>query len=145
MKFQYSVPAIADGSPLLDSRGKMVKRPILELELINKKLEKIQVLGIIDSGADTTTLNIQYADFLGVKLDRTRPKEIIGVGSGKVSVYQSVFPFEIKEMGIKLEVPAWYVDSQNVDILLGEEVFFETFRIKFEKDHDTFEINAVKK
>ncbi|KKT14841.1 MAG: hypothetical protein UV94_C0006G0005 [Parcubacteria group bacterium GW2011_GWC1_43_30] len=45
----------------------------------------------------------------------------------------------------EIEVPAWYVDSNNVDILLGQEAFFEMFKIKFEKDHDTFEVTPVRK
>lgn len=47
-------------------------------------------------------------------------------------------------MGIDITVPAWYVDSDNVNILLGQEVFFELFKIKFEKDHNAFELNPVK-
>jgi hypothetical protein len=48
-------------------------------------------------------------------------------------------------MGVDVEVPAWFVDSENVNILLGQEVFFEMFKIKFEKDHDVFELTPVKK
>jgi hypothetical protein len=51
-----------------------------------------------------------------------------------------LFHFTIKEMGKVMEVPAWFVDSENVNILLGREVFFDKFRIRFEQDHDTFEL-----
>lgn len=141
MKFQYWTV-----SGVLDSRGKMIKRPMLELELTGKDGIKANAIGLIDSGADTTMLNIQYADFLGVKLDDKNTRNILGVGNGTVPVYVSTFKFRIKRMGdSEIEVPAWYVDSNNVDILLGQEVFFEMFRIKFEKDHNTFEVTAFKK
>ena len=140
MKFKYSSVFATNGTLLLDSRGKMVKRPILTLELAGKQGDKLEVIGIIDSGADTTTLNIQYADFLGVVLDKTKPQEIMGIGRGKVPMYRGTFAFKIKDFTEKIEVPAWYVDSENVNILLGQEFFFEAFRIKFEKDHDTFEV-----
>ncbi len=139
MKFQYWTV-----SGVTDSRGKMVKRPIIELELTGRDGKKNNFTGLIDSGADTTMLNIQYADFLGKKLDDKNTRNIMGVANGTVPVYVSTFKFRIKAMGEEIEVPAWFVDSSNVDILLGQEVFFETFRVKFAKDHDTFELNKVK-
>jgi hypothetical protein len=141
MKFRYSA-ASSSGTPLLDSRGKMVKRPVLWLVLRGEKGDKIDVPAVIDSGADTTTLNIQYAGFLGTRIDVTKSKDIMGIGKDRVPIYPGVFPFKIKEMGIEMKVPAWYVDSEHVNILLGQEVFFDAFRIKFEKDHDTFEVTV---
>jgi hypothetical protein len=44
-----------------------------------------------------------------------------------------------------VEIPACFVDSPSVGVLLGQEGFFDRHRIKFEKDHDTFEINSIKK
>lgn len=141
MKFQYWTT-----SGVLDTRGKIVKRPILELELVGKDGLKTSTVGLVDSGADTTMLNIQYANLLGVRLDKKNTRNVLGVGNGTVLVYVSNFRFKIKQMGDKeIEVPAWYVDSNNVNILLGQESFFEIFRIKFEKDHDIFEVNPVKK
>jgi len=101
MKFQYWTT-----SGVLDTRGRIVKRPMLEKNTRN----------------------------------------ILGVGNGTVLVYVSTFRFKIKQIEDKeIEVPAWYVDSNNVDILLGQETFFEMFKIKFEKDHDTFEVTPVRK
>lgn len=144
MKFRYSIAA-GRNAPVLDSRGKMVKRPILWLTLKGKDGESVNVPAIIDSGADTTTVNIQYADFLGTSFTDDGKREIIGIGKGKVPIRQGQFPFMIKEMGIEMTVPAWYVDSENVNILLGREAFFDRFRIKFEQDHDTFELMESKK
>ena len=144
MKFRYTIASSPQGT-LFDSRGKMVKRPVLSLLLKGKLGEEFEALAVIDSGADTTTLNIQYAEALGISLDKEAKKDIIGVGSGRVPVHTGIFPFKIKEMGIDLEVPAWFVDSENVNILLGQEVFFDMFKIRFEKDHDAFELVEVKK
>ena len=48
-------------------------------------------------------------------------------------------------MDIDMEVPAWYVDTKHVNILLGQEIFFDSFKIKFEKDHDMFELVRANK
>ena len=138
MKFAYS-----EVLGLKDSRGKNVKRPVVMLELKALDGSILEVPAVIDSGADTTTINLQYADALGIKLGAE--KQIIGIGSGKVSVRVGNLPFKIKHLGLELDVPAWYVDSENVHILLGQEVFFEMFKIKFEKDHDAFELTPSRK
>jgi len=140
MKFKYSVASNL-ATPLYNSSGKIVKRPILWLTLTGNNGEAVNVPAIIDSGADTTTVNLQYAGFLGIDFDNSKQGQIMGIGKGKVPVNQGTFSFRIKEMGINMEVPAWYVDSENVNILLGRDVFFDLFRIKFEQDHNTFEIN----
>ena len=143
MKFKYSAVSTQSGA-LTDSRGRMVKRPVLWLVLTGKSGDKIDVPAVIDSGADTTTVNVQYAEYLGVDLGGMSRKDIIGISDGRVSVSQGDFSFTIKEMGQELTVPAWYVDSENVNILLGEEVFFDMFKIKFERDHDIFELVSSK-
>ena len=119
----------------------MVKRPMLELELLDFKGNKVfDSLALVDSGADTTMVNAQYAVALGVDLSKAKDREVMGIGDGKVPVKVGTFSFRIKRIGDEVKVPAWFVDSPNVNILLGQEVFFENYRIKFEKDHDTFEV-----
>lgn len=48
---------------------------------------------------------------------------------------------KIKYFNNVLTTPVAFTDSPSVDILLGQEDFFESFRIKFEKDHDTFDLS----
>ncbi|MEK7505147.1 MAG: hypothetical protein AAB589_02605 [Patescibacteria group bacterium] len=64
MKFQYQAAL-----GVSDTRGHMVKRPVLEVELMGVNGKKITTLGILDSGADTTTINLQYAHALGIRVD----------------------------------------------------------------------------
>lgn len=138
MKFSY----LPTASGLKDSRGKLVKRPVLIIELKAQDGSILEAPAIIDSGADTTTVNIEFAKALGIKLGEKG--SILGIGKGKVEKWAGNLPFKIKSTNFELNIPAWYVDSENVGILLGEECFFDSFRIKFEKDHDTFEIIPVK-
>ena len=140
MKFKYLTTY-----GLVDTRGNTVRRPVVEIELLAENGKNIPALGHIDSGADTTTVNIQYAEALGVKIDRTKTKHIIGIGDGQVPVYIAYLRFKIKHMDHEIEVPTWYVDSPNVNILLGQEVFFDIHKIKFEKDHNVFEISCPSK
>lgn len=136
MKFQYT-----STNGVKDCRGKLIKRPIIHIELSGENGEKIKTIGLIDSGADTSVLNVQFARALGINL---KPRDsIIGISNGKVDVQQGIIKIRIIEMDEEIEMPATFIDSSNVNVLLGQEAFFDLFRIKFEKDHDTFEITKV--
>lgn len=134
MKFKYS------GTLALDSQGRMTKRPMLKLELTLKDGRKVYPSGLIDSGADQTMVNIAYAKELGIDLSNAKPRPMNGIASGSVPTFLSTFPIKSVDLDEEITVPACYIDSTNVDILIGQEGFFDTYRIKFEKDHDSFEI-----
>ena len=140
MKFRYTSTLVPD------TRGKMTKRPVLELELLNARGEFVRNgFALVDSGADTTMVNSRYASLLGVDLTHARTRAMAGIAKGGVPTQVASLRFRIKGSADAVEIPALYIDSENVDILLGQEVFFDTHKIKFEKDHDVFEITKVKK
>lgn len=136
MKFQYTTTIATN------TKGKLTKRPIVELELAGKN-ETIQVLGLIDSGADTTLMNIQYAKVLGIDLERAQKKEFLGIGDARVTTFLSSVTMKVKHFDTPITTPVAFTDSPSVDVLLGQEDFFECFRIKFEKDHDTFDLTLA--
>jgi hypothetical protein len=138
MKFQYTTTLSTN------TKGKLTKRPILELELIGKK-ESLNVLGLIDSGADTTMVNIDYAKVLGVDLEKAEKKEFIGIGNIPVTTYVASVDMKVKHFEKPITTTVVFTESSAVDVLLGQEDFFEFFRIKFEKDHDTFDLSPSPK
>lgn len=136
MKFQYTTTLSTN------TKGRLTKRPMLELELIGKT-ETINVLGLIDSGADTTMVNIDYAKVLGIDLTKAEKKEFMGIGQIVVTTYISSVTMKVKHFAEPITSTVVFTDSSSVDVLLGQEDFFEAFRIKFEKDHDTFDLTLV--
>ena len=64
MKFRY-VPVVG----LTDTRGKMVKRPVVTVELTTTDGTVLEIPAWIDSGADRTMVNMEFAAQLGIKLD----------------------------------------------------------------------------
>ena len=133
MKYQYTATTSNN------TKGKLTKRPIVELEIIGKN-DTLNALGLIDSGADTTMMNIEYAKVLGIDLENAQKKEFLGIGSARVTTYISSVTMKVKHFDTPITTPVAFTDSSSVDVLLGQEAFFECFRIKFEKDHDTFEL-----
>jgi len=133
MKFEYLSAVNA-----LDSKGRMVKRPVLILELATKDGRICAVPAIVDSGADRTQVNFEYAAMLGVAPGP--PGDSVGIGDGTVEGYLGVLPFKIRNTDIAMEVPATYLKSSNVAVLLGREVFFDAFRIIFDQTNNSFEL-----
>ncbi|HEU0050053.1 MAG TPA: hypothetical protein VFQ43_20860 [Nitrososphaera sp.] len=52
---------------------------------------------------------------------------------------------KVRHTDMVITTPVAFTESPAVDILLGQEDFFECLRIKFEKDHDAFELSLSPK
>jgi len=139
MKYQYT----SVYNP--DTKQKLKKRPIVEIELFGKK-GTIKTLALIDSGADRSLFNIQFAREIGINLTNAKEEGFIGIGDIK-PIQCCISEVEIKIEGIdnKIKITAGFISSDSVNALLGQEGFFDNYRIKFEKDHDVFEIIPVSK
>ena len=74
MKYDYT------NTLATDTKGKLTKRPMVELELLGNK-RSVNVLGLIDLGADTVMVNIEHAHDLGINLGNARRKDFLGIGN----------------------------------------------------------------
>lgn len=83
------------------------RRPIVDVELFGPK-GSIPTIALLDSGADFSLFNIEYAKTIGV------------------------------------DIPVGFIDSRSVTGLIGQTGFFDLHRIKFERDHNSFETSPVK-
>ena len=134
MKYQYTTI-----SETYDTKGKYTRRPLLQLELLEKG-KSVTVYGLIDSGADLTLINIEYASSLGIPLHKNNTKEFIGIGGRPIVCYLHTISIRPEHFTTPVKIPVAFIESNAVDVLLGQEGFFDLYRIKFEKDHGVFEI-----
>lgn len=133
MKFKYLTNQFAE-----DSKGNLVKRPVVEVVLGYHGTER-EALGIIDSGADMTTMSTSIAELLGIDWRACPKRSLMGISGNVQPSYLATVELTIKAIGETLEVPVSFTEA-DIPILIGEETFFDTYRIRFEKDRDTFEI-----
>jgi hypothetical protein len=98
----------------------------------------LEVPAIVDSGADRTQVNFEYAEMLGVELGPR--SDSMGIGDGRVEGYLGVLTFKIRNTDMAMEVPATYLKTGNVVVLLGREAFFDAFRIIFDQANNSFEL-----
>ena len=130
--------------PSVDPKLKWVARPYIQIKLTGLKDYRIGY-ALIDSGADRCLFNIEIAEKIGLDLTEA-PEEIFGgIEGGKLIVKLHKIKIQIVGMSEEIEVIAGFVKSSGVTAILGQEGFFDRFRIKFERDHGVVEINSVRK
>ena len=126
-----------------DLNGKHFHRPVVDVEIFGPD-KSITTFALLDSGADNCLFHLEYAKAIGIDLNKCRKSLTMGVEGGKIEIYLA--DIEIKVKGLeKIKVPVGFIKSNSVNGLLGQIGFFDLNRIKFERDHNSFEINPVKR
>jgi len=127
-----------------DKTLKFIKKSIVSIEVFGPKDSK-KFDALVDSGADCSLFNIQVAEVLGINLSNARPARFTGI-SGQIDGHRlEKIKIKVDGSDASVEIPVCFIDSPTVSLLLGQEGFFDQYRIRFEKDHDTFEIVPIKK
>ena|ERR1700730_4293009 len=124
MKYRYSV---VSGQTNVD--GSYTKRPVVEVEL-SRGNHRRKFLALIDSGADQIMMPAAIAEAFDIDREKCPRRTSLGVSMEPVEGFISHLTFRIAEQ------------ADAFPVLLGREGFFDNYRIKFEQDHDTFEIAA---
>ncbi len=80
----------------------------------------------------------EIANALRINLGLCREIEMTGVGGSKKAKVCEI-DLEIPELSLSLKkTPVIFVDGSPFDIILGQNPFFETFDIRFEKRNNMF-------
>ena len=137
MKYEYIVYLPGHGGE------KFVRRPMVEVEIFGPQGKRTD-LALIDSGADRSIFNIEIAEILGIDLTNAEKRRTIGI-TGETEVFLAEVEVRMKHLEGKIKIPVGFIDSPSVGALLGQEGFFDQHRIKFERDHNSFEITPVKR
>ena len=138
MKYKFSVV-----SGQMNTDGRYTKRPIVEVK-ISRGNQKRTFLALIDSGADQIHMPVAIAEVFGVEREKCRPWTSIGISMERTLGFVGELTFQIQHQAESFVAPVIFIDT-DVPVLLGREGFFDKYRIKFEQDHDTFEITPFSK
>lgn len=138
MKFPYSK------LPSYNPNLKWIARPYIPIKIIGPK-RSWEGYGLIDSGADRCLFNSKIAEDIGLDLTKAADENFGGIEGGNLKAKLHKVELEIIGMNEEIEILAGFIDSSGVVAILGQDGFFDAFRIKFEKDHGIIEITSVKK
>jgi hypothetical protein len=133
VKYTYTTVAGAE-----TVAGKFVKRPVVEIEIAHKKQAR-KFLAVIDSGADNTLMPSYIADVLGIDYRGCPRYSVMGISMEPIEGFVADIDFLIHQQTERFTAPVVFIE-RNIPVLLGQEGFFDVHRIRFEKDHDIFEI-----
>jgi len=136
MKYRYLI------SINRDPNKPHFRRPIVDVELKGPK-SIWKTIALVDSGADYCLFNIEFAKIIGVDINQCEKDITMGVEGGGKEVFITELEIRVKDLG-EIKIPIGFIDSRSVTGLIGQIGFFDAYRIKFERDHNTFEINPVR-
>lgn len=139
MKYKYSH---VSGQHNLD--GSALKRPAVWVDISAGK-HKRRFIALIDSGADYITMSSRMAEVFGIERGGRQNRPMLGITMEPVDGFVAELTFQIENLQRSFIAPVVFINSPHVPILLGREGFFDRYRIKFEEDHDTFEITPSSK
>jgi len=138
MKFSYfKIPGN-------DPTRKWISRPIIPVMLVGPK-KSIMVDALIDSGADKCLFHSDIGREIGLDIEKGREELFSGIEGGKVKSF--IHKIQLRIIGIEkeIEISVGFTDVSGVFAILGQEGFFDAYKIKFEKDHNSIEITPVNK
>ena len=120
-----------------------IYRPYIGIWLSNPRTEKKTPLirGLIDSGADICTAPKELALWLGITFDEQDDLAHIVTADGSISnAVKKVVIISLEKD--RYECPFLFVEGIPPDqpILLGQEGFFDHFKICFDRQQKAFEI-----
>ena len=125
--------------------GTLRRAPFIPIIVRNKFGKTMNVVALLDSGADNTVIPKDLADVLGLK-EHNVEAETGGIG-GKVKVKKSRFSFRIKGVreSYSLDVPVLVLQEANMDVplLLGRRGFFENFHITFKQNEEKIVLKKI--
>ena len=138
MKFPYlKIPTKEPGK-------KWISRPIIPATLFGPK-GSVTVDALIDSGADRCLFHTDLGREIGLDLEKGEKENFSGIEGGRIPAFLHKIQIQIVGMDKKIEVLAGFSSAPGVFAILGQEGFFDAFRIKFEKDHNVIEITPVRR
>ena len=68
-----------------------------------------------------------------------------GIEGGNLQAKLCKASLQIVGMNEEIEILAGFIKSDGVAAILGQDGFFDNYKVKFEKDHNMVEITPVKK
>lgn len=137
MKFTYrEIPILF--SPA-SKRKRFIYRPIIPVILVRDK-GLVGYEALIDSGSDYNVFDASVADILGIKVSAGFKRQIIGIGEQRLRGYEHNVTLKIAGKQYKTKVIFSKHIPPNSFGILGNEGFFNHFKVTFNCSKRYFEV-----
>ena len=106
--------------------------------------KKVMVQGLLDTGADHTLINKQWAKVLGIDWKKGKPSFASGIIGYPAPVFLHEIYLEVLRLpNSKKLITAGFIDSPKVSTLLGQVGFFDHFKVSFDRSNNLFEVDLA--
>lgn len=119
-------------------------RPHVPIRLYGPK-GSIQVSALVDSGADLCYFDQGLGEIIGLDITSGTAGEVMGIEGKRMPVYMHTIRLSVDGMPGDIELTAGFTPSKGVSALLGQEGFFDAFRIIFERHKGIIDISRIGK
>ncbi len=121
----------------------MVYRPMIEIEICNGK-SCFKCLAMVDSGCDRTLVNAEIADMLAINRTGLNKAKVTGIAGDGVESFTYKVKIKAEKTKHFFEANVVFVPGLHMSMLLGQDNFFEKFKVRFEKNKKKFYLSTEK-
>ena len=140
LKFSYTPKLAKEGS-----QYGVDYTPIVPIVFTNPETKKsVTIDCLIDSGADDTIINARFAKLLGIDLSAGNEKLFQGISHAPVSAYEHPVTVQIERDTHTYPITCAFLPDLRTNGLLGQNGFFDNYKVTFEKYKKRFEITPRK-
>lgn len=133
MKFRYAkFPSDLPSKP-------WVSRPIIPVRLYGPK-DSIPLGALLDSGADRCFFSEEIGRMIGLDIEQGIRSNLTGVEGQRAPAYLHKVRISVDGMPGDVEVLAGFTASKGVGAILGQEGFFDAFKVTFERTRGVVDI-----
>ena len=117
--------------------------PMIPITLKHKS-KSLDVLGLLDSGADTTALPKEIAEILEVDVSGGR-EPVIGIGDSEAVAckIEIILQHGHERHSISVEAKVILNDTDDFPVLIGRAGFFDAFHITFKENDKKIVLKKV--
>jgi len=109
------------------------KKPVIKITLHGRNQMPIDVIALVDSGADVSLIPKGLADYLNLRKGK---KEISkGIG-GEIGIWNSSINITVRgghERHLLKNIPIQIAEDDNFPIIIGRSGFFEKFKVTIDE------------
>lgn len=119
-------------------------KPYLFLHLVGLNGRDGPVLGLVDSGADLTSMSLGYAPLMGYTAETLNPMDVGCANGSTTTAYRALKPVNATVPGIPdvaFPITPTFVPGTDVPTLWGRDDFFLTFSVLFDEANQQFSLS----
>lgn len=117
-------------------------RPLLEVKLISGT-RSVRTTAHVDTGADGTIVNRSWASALGIDVKKGVRSSTMGISPVGIPTFIHQIDIEIINLPeSRRTIEVEFIESRNVNVLLGQVGFFQNYKVGFNQKENYFEIEV---